>query len=218
MARSDMEVGDVFTLTRTYTLEDIDRFNQLSGDRGDRLHSLFGDRGDQRTQRDGDRRVQRDGDRRTQRDGDRRTQRDGDLRTQHGGDRRTPLSGDRGDRRTQLGGDQRTQHGGGRLVQPPVDRDHHEVEPDAGDRTMVHGLFVAMVPSQLGGELDYVAREMSFELIRPVFAGDTVTCQLHITSVEPREHHTRIIAKAVCTNQRGEEVMRGTTRGQVPKQ
>jgi len=97
------------------------------------------------------------------------------------------------------------------------DQGAHHVQPDDAGRIMVHGLFVAMLPTQLGGQLHYVAREMTFEFVRPVFTGDTVTCELHITGVEQREHNTRITADAVCLNQDGEEVMRGKTHGQIPK-
>ena len=51
---------------------------------------------------------------------------------------------------------------------------------------MVHGLFTASIGTKLGGDLDYIAREMVSEFLRPVFTGDTITCELTMTEVEKK--------------------------------
>jgi len=69
---------------------------------------------------------------------------------------------------------------------------------------MVHGLFVAMLPTQLGGDLDYVARDMSFEFVRPVFCGDTIHCALTVREVRREGDRTWIEADVVCTTSTAE--------------
>jgi acyl dehydratase len=104
-----------------------------------------------------------------------------------------------------------------RFSQLSGDPGAHAVELDAEGRAMVHGLFVAMLPVQLGSELSLVAREMSFELVRPVFVGDTVVCELVVREVEEREGRLSISAEIVATDQNGGEVMRGRIRGVLPQ-
>lgn len=92
------------------------------------------------------------------------------------------------------------------------DAGQHHVRPDGQGRVMVHGLFTASIPTQIGGELDYVAREMTFEYVRPVWTGDTVEADLVIT--ESDESMPQRVAMAVtCRNQHGQDVLRGTSRG-----
>ncbi len=54
------------------------------------------------------------------------------------------------------------------------DRGMHHMQPDSEGRTMVQGLLTATVPTKLGGDINFIAREMAFEFVRPVFVGDTV--------------------------------------------
>ena len=37
---------------------------------------------------------------------------------------------------------------------------------------MAHGLFTATLPTKIGGDLNFIARELTFQFHRPVFAGD----------------------------------------------
>jgi len=95
------------------------------------------------------------------------------------------------------------------------DKGGHHVQPDARGRLMVQGLLTATLPTKIGGDLDYIAREMVFEFLRAVFTGDTVRCEVTFTTVEPDGRKTRVEATFTGRNQAGEEVMRGTTRGIV---
>lgn len=93
------------------------------------------------------------------------------------------------------------------------DRGVHHVEADIYGRIMVQGLLTATVPTKLGGDMNYIARHMVFDFVRPVFAGDTITCEGKVEKVEPAEGRLNVLLSFVCRNQGGKEVMHGTTEG-----
>jgi 3-hydroxybutyryl-CoA dehydratase len=93
------------------------------------------------------------------------------------------------------------------------DQGIHHMEPDAQGRLLVHGLLTATVPTKLGGDLNFLARELAFEFLRPVFTGDTIQCESTITSLEKREGHTYMECSYVCRNQLGKQVLTGYARG-----
>ncbi len=95
------------------------------------------------------------------------------------------------------------------------DKGVHHVEPDDEGRIMVQGLLTASVPTKLGGDINYIAREMTFEFLRPVFAGDTVTAEGTITSVEKGDGFLKVSIDIVCRNQNQKEVLLGKTHGIV---
>jgi 3-hydroxybutyryl-CoA dehydratase len=93
------------------------------------------------------------------------------------------------------------------------DQGVHHVTPDEQGRLMVHGLLTATVPTKLGGDMNFIAREMKFQFHRPVFAGDTVSCEATIVMFEPAEQYTNVRTEFVCRNQHGKEVMTGHAQG-----
>jgi 3-hydroxybutyryl-CoA dehydratase len=93
------------------------------------------------------------------------------------------------------------------------DQGIHHVEPDEQGRLMVQGLLTATLPTKLGGDMNYIARELVFEFLRPVFTGDTIRCESTITHLEKADGHTKMAAEWVCRNQQGKEVMTGHTHG-----
>ena len=80
---------------------------------------------------------------------------------------------------------------------------------------MVHGLLTATLPTKVGGDLDYLAREMVFEFLRPVFTGDTIRCEVVLTHVERDVGRTNVGGTFRCWNQDGKDVLTGRTRGVV---
>ena len=66
------------------------------------------------------------------------------------------------------------------------------------DPPMVHGLLTATLPTQIGGDLNVLARTMSFEFVEPVYAGDTVRCEWTTTSVDERADRYDLTADVVC--------------------
>jgi len=98
------------------------------------------------------------------------------------------------------------------------DQGVHHVTPDEQGRLMVHGLLTATVPTKIGGDMNFIAREMKFQFHRPVFAGDTVKCEATIMAIEPAEQYTNVRTEFVCRNQNGKEVMSGYAAGVVKQQ
>ncbi|MFC1705527.1 MaoC family dehydratase [Planctomycetota bacterium] len=76
-----------------------------------------------------------------------------------------------------------------------------------------HGLLVGSMFCDPGGQWGWLATDMSFRFRRPVYIGDTVTCELTITELDERQK-----ARGECsfTNQRGEVVMTATLAGYLP--
>ncbi|HKF36963.1 MAG TPA: enoyl-CoA hydratase, partial [Ktedonobacteraceae bacterium] len=70
----------------------------------------------------------------------------------------------------------------------------HHVEADEQGRLMVQGLLTATLPTKLGGDMNYIARELVFEFLRPVFTGDTIRCESTITHFEKADGHTKMAA------------------------
>lgn len=95
------------------------------------------------------------------------------------------------------------------------DGGEHHLVPDEHGRLMAHGLLTATLPTKIGGDLNLIARELTFQFHRPVFSGDTVLCEVTLESLEPGEQFTRISSRFVCRNQHGKEVMTGEARGVI---
>jgi len=80
---------------------------------------------------------------------------------------------------------------------------------------MVHGLLTATIPTKLGGDLNFLAREMYFEFIRPVWVGEIIRCEATLSSVVPEQGRTALSISMTCRNQHGKEVLRGHTSGVI---
>jgi acyl dehydratase len=93
---------------------------------------------------------------------------------------------------------------------------HHIVADDQG-RLMVHGLLTATIPTKLGGDMNFIVREMRFLFHRPVFAGDTVSCNVTVHELKPLKLYTRVQTDFVCANQYGKKVMSGCAQGVIRK-
>ena len=89
----------------------------------------------------------------------------------------------------------------------------HHVEPDEQGRLLVQGLLTATLPTKRGGDLNFIARKMVFEFLRPVFTGDAIRCENTIESIEKQEGRSLVEASFVCRNQHGKEVLTGHVSG-----
>lgn len=95
------------------------------------------------------------------------------------------------------------------------DQGIHHLQPDEQGRVMVQGLLTATLPTKLGGDMNYIARDMSYEFLRPVFTGDTIRCEAEITQLEQDDGYFKMAVQGVCRNQHGKEVLTFTTHGIV---
>lgn len=78
-------------------------------------------------------------------------------------------------------------------------------------RRNIPGLLTASMATHIGGMLGFLASEMSFEYLKPVYVGDTITCIS--TVIEKDEARRRIACAVTFVNQDGVEVLRGSFRG-----
>ncbi len=91
----------------------------------------------------------------------------------------------------------------------------HHVEPDEQGHLMVQGLLTATLPTKIGGDINFIARELNFQFYRPVFAGDKIRCEVMVTGLDITEQQTHLSCKWICRNQDGKEVMTGQGRGVI---
>jgi len=78
-------------------------------------------------------------------------------------------------------------------------------------RLTIPGLLTGSMLTHIGGMLGFLATEMSFEYLAPVFAGDTITCT--VTVADKDEAKRRIVASADFVKQGGIEVLRARFAG-----
>ena len=101
-----------------------------------------------------------------------------------------------------------------------ITRDHNPVHFD--DRFVAakkfkgricHGLLVGSLLTEIGGQIGWLASEMNFRFIKPVYIGDTIECSLTITQI-----HDPNWAKAevIYCNQNGTVVLEAELAGILP--
>jgi len=78
-----------------------------------------------------------------------------------------------------------------------------------------HGLLVGSMICQPGGQWAWLASGMRFRFLKPVYVGDTITCEMLIQEVDLKG---RAKAHARLTNQGGELVMEAELEGFLPSQ
>ena len=78
---------------------------------------------------------------------------------------------------------------------------------------IAHGLLVASMITEIGGELAWLATGMTFRFLAPVYAGDTITVEMTVRSVSEKNFAH---AQAVWTNQHGKVVLTGELAGYPP--
>lgn len=76
-----------------------------------------------------------------------------------------------------------------------------------------HGLLVASMATEIGGQLGWLASGMRFEFKRPVYPGDRIECRLTIARFG---EGGRVRGEGVFLNQHGMMVMEAVVEGIVP--
>ena len=76
-----------------------------------------------------------------------------------------------------------------------------------------HGLLVASLVTEIGGQIGWLASGMDFKFKKPVYFGQTVRCELTITDIDDRG---RARAEAVLFTDDGTTVMECVLTGIVP--
>jgi 3-hydroxybutyryl-CoA dehydratase len=97
-----------------------------------------------------------------------------------------------------------------------LDEGNHHTHPDELGRLVVQGLLTATLPTKIGGDYSVLARTMNFEFLRPVFTGDTISCEVTIEQLEPKDQKkVSIMSTFLCTNQQGKLVLSGNFSGVI---
>jgi len=82
------------------------------------------------------------------------------------------------------------------------------------DGRICHGLLVGSLLTEIGGQLGWLATEMHFKFRKPVYIGDTVTCEVAITRTDERGYGE---ADVVFTNSSGMMVIEAQVKGNLPE-
>ncbi len=72
-------------------------------------------------------------------------------------------------------------------------------------RRIVPGLLTGSMLTHIGGLIGFLATEMTFQYVAPVFIGDIITCT--VTMAEKDEVGRTVVGSARCVNQDGQEVL-----------
>lgn len=95
----------------------------------------------------------------------------------------------------------------------PVHYEPRWVEGKGFDGLIHHGLLVGSMLCEPGGQWGLLAADMSFTFRRPVYVGDTITCEMTITEITGR---CRARVKCEFTNQHDQVVMWAEVSGYLP--
>ncbi len=76
---------------------------------------------------------------------------------------------------------------------------------------IVPGLLTASLLTHLGGLWAFLATEMEFHFLEPVYVGDSITAEAEVSEIDTQSGGVLLLCK--CTNQAGREVLRATIRG-----
>ena len=85
----------------------------------------------------------------------------------------------------------------------PVHYDERFARVKNFDGRICHGLLVASLVTEIGGQIGWLASGMAFKFKQPVYFGETIQCEFTITELDERG---RAKAEAVFTNERNETV------------
>ncbi|UPV73739.1 MaoC family dehydratase N-terminal domain-containing protein [Halorussus limi] len=97
------------------------------------------------------------------------------------------------------------------------DEQPRHLEPDDDGRLLVHGLLTATMPTKIGADLEVLGRSMTFDFRKPVYTGETLTCEMTVEAVDEQTDRYDLSAAVTCENEDGETVLTGTVEGLVWK-
>jgi acyl dehydratase len=95
----------------------------------------------------------------------------------------------------------------------PIHFDDRFADVKSFNGRICHGLLVAGMLTEVGGQIGWLASVMNFRFKKPVYFGDTVTCKLTITDIDDRN---RARALAEYKNEDGALVLEADLEGIVP--
>lgn len=104
-----------------------------------------------------------------------------------------------------------------RFAELSGDKGRRHLERDADGRLLAHGLLTATLPTKLGGDMNFIARAMTFKFLKPVRSGDRLECAGTVVSAAAQTSRYRVRISFTVRNQNGELVLRGDTSGAIAR-
>ncbi len=95
----------------------------------------------------------------------------------------------------------------------PVHFDDRFAEAKKFNGRICHGLLVAGILTEIGGQIGWLATRMDFRFKKPVYFGDAIHCVFTITAIDDRGWAR---AEAVYKNQDGLTVIEASLEGVLP--
>lgn len=95
----------------------------------------------------------------------------------------------------------------------PVHFEEHFARERGFNGRICHGLLVGGMLTEIGGQIGWLAAEMAFQFKKPVYFGETVTCELVITRIGENGYAE---AEAEFRNGEGLIVIEGRLTGYLP--
>jgi acyl dehydratase len=95
----------------------------------------------------------------------------------------------------------------------PIHFDERFAEAKNLKGRICHGLLVASLLTEIGGQIGWLASEMNFRFKKPVYFGDTIECLLTITKIDGQN---RARAGVIYRNQDGTIVLEAELAGILP--
>jgi 3-hydroxybutyryl-CoA dehydratase len=93
----------------------------------------------------------------------------------------------------------------------PLHTDESYAKATRFKRRTIPGLLTASLLTHLGGLWAFMATDMRFEFLAPVYPGDTITALAEVVEADPIRNWVRL--HCTCTNQDGVGVLRGDVYG-----
>lgn len=93
----------------------------------------------------------------------------------------------------------------------PLHTDDSYVEALPFERRIVPGLLTASMLTHLGGLWAFLAQEMRFQFLAPVYIGDTITAEAEVVEVDGERGWLQMECR--CTNREGQLVLQAEVSG-----
>jgi len=95
----------------------------------------------------------------------------------------------------------------------PVHYDRRFIEAKQLNGPICHGLLIASLITEIGGQIGWLASGMDFRFRKPVYFDDTITCTFTITEIN---EGGKAKGEAVYCNQNETIVLEATLKGILP--
>ena len=99
------------------------------------------------------------------------------------------------------------------FAQISYDTGRHHV--NSGKKLLVHGLLLATLPTKLGGDLNFIAKDMEFYFRNAVYEGDIILCIARLEKLVKQKKRLKCKFSFRCFNQNGVLVLEGISSGMI---